>query len=63
MMNIKLDYNVAKGFKSEAQRMRVITETWVERNLFCPICGSMHLDHYVANKPVADFYCNACGHE
>ena len=62
-MNIKLDYNVAKGFKSEAQRMRVITETWVERNLFCPICGNMHLDHYVANKPVADFYCNACGHD
>ena len=29
-------------------------------NLYCPVCGAPTLEHYSANRPVADFYCNAC---
>ena len=30
------------------------------RNMFCPVCGASAINHYAANKPVADFYCNDC---
>lgn len=30
------------------------------RNMYCPICGNTVLNHYEANRPVADFYCLKC---
>lgn len=37
-----------------------MTESWVEHNMFCPICGNPMLEHYIANRPVADFFCPQC---
>jgi type II restriction enzyme len=31
--------------------------------MFCPVCGAEHLVQFSANKPVADFYCDACRQE
>ncbi len=28
--------------------------------MFCPVCGHPHLTQFVANRPVADFYCEHC---
>ena len=39
---------------------RRLTENWVERNMFCPVCGNPILSHYENNRPVADFYCGCC---
>lgn len=61
MMDIRLDYSVAAGYKSKRQIARVVTEHWVKRNMFCPICGEPILTHYRDNRPVADFFCNSCG--
>jgi type II restriction enzyme len=62
-MNLSLEANISSRYHSNSQRARVITEHWLSQNMFCPICGAEHLTQFVANKPVADFYCNNCRQE
>lgn len=38
-MNLTMDDKVAENYKSNSQKIRVITEQWVSNNLFCPYCG------------------------
>lgn len=59
-MNLFLDNRFAVGYRSGSQISRVVTEGWMAANMFCPICGAPVLSHYMANKPVADFYCDDC---
>lgn len=40
--------------------MRVLTEAWVGKSVFCPNCGHIDIDRYENNRPVADFYCKNC---
>lgn len=60
-MNFYFDKTTAKGYKSNAQRIRVMSEHWVENNIFCPCCGNPHIIGLDNNKPVADFQCDNCG--
>jgi len=62
-MNLQMDEKVAQQYVSQSQRIRVITEHWVDQNLFCPYCGYMNIDHFENNRPVADFYCPHCKEE
>jgi type II restriction enzyme len=55
-----MDHKIAEQYNSNSQKIRVITENWVNQNLFCPYCGNMHLSHFENNRPVADFYCPHC---
>lgn len=59
-MDLHFNQNLALGYHSGSQISRVLTEDWMERNMFCPICGAPVLGHYEANKPVADFFCDDC---
>jgi type II restriction enzyme len=59
-MNLHLDVSVAGNYKSNSQIARVLTESWVKENLYCPNCGEEPLECYENNKPVADFYCTSC---
>lgn len=61
-MELKLLVEVADDYSSESQRIRVMTEHWVNRSGFCPNCGSV-LSQFGNNKPVADFYCGNCSEE
>lgn len=62
-MNLKMDDKIAEQYKSNSQKIRVITEQWVSNNLFCPYCGKEHITHFENNRPVADFYCPDCAEE
>lgn len=62
-MNLQMDGKIAEQYNSNSQKIRVITENWVNQNLFCPCCGNMYLSHFKNNKPVADFYCPHCKEE
>jgi len=55
-----LNFDLAKDYHSATQKARVVTEDWLGRNMFCPVCGAPMLRHYVANKPVGDFFCENC---
>ena len=50
-MDTCLDMSLAAAYTSHSQRARVVTEDWVERNMYCPRCGSGHLEHLKANRP------------
>lgn len=61
-MENKLNINLANNYKNNSQKIRIITENWVEKNIFCPKCGN-NLKKFENNKPVADFYCKNCKEE
>lgn len=54
-----LNVDLALQYKSNSQKIRVMTEFWTWENIFCPSCGES-ITHYENNKPVADFYCKKC---
>lgn len=62
-MNFQFDTSLISGYHGPTQIARVLTENWVERNMYCPICGTPVLRHFEANRPVADFYCENCAAE
>lgn len=61
-MRIDFDIRIAEIYKSTSQKIRVLTEDWVDKEVFCPACGT-NISNYENNRPVADFYCPNCGEE
>ncbi len=59
-MNLDLDKRVVESYTSSSQKIRVLTEDWVNRELYCPNCGKEKLGKYSNNCPVADFFCQQC---
>lgn len=62
-MNLNFDTKLAKGYSSNSQIARILTENWVKTNSYCPSCGNSHLSEFENNKPVADFFCKKCKEE
>ncbi len=60
-MNFSFDTSLAENYKSNSQKIRVMSENWVSRNIFCPICGNPHISNLDNNMPVADLQCDNCG--
>ena len=50
-------------FESASQNARGLTEGWVAASLFCPNCGAQPITRFAADRPVADFVCDACREE
>ena len=61
-MELLLDKNLAINYTSQSQIARILTESWVEKEIFCPNCGD-GVNSYKNNKPVADFYCEKCAED
>jgi len=61
-MELRLPVGVAKDYINSTQRIRVMTEYWVNDSIFCPSCGN-DLSNFENNRPVADFYCKECSEE
>ena len=60
-MDLNFNIDLAAGYENSLPQIsRVLTEDWMEHNMFCPICGTPVLNHYEANRPVADFFCDKC---
>ena len=59
-LDLHFDTTVSEQYHSHAQIARVLTESWVETNMYCPRCGNLQLSHFPNNRPVADFYCPKC---
>lgn len=58
-MDLTLNAQLGLKYKSNNQKIRVITENWVLNQIYCPNCGG-NIISYNNNKPVADFYCSKC---
>ncbi len=57
--SLNLYSSEADGYKNNSQKIRILTENWVNKYIYCPICGK-DVSDYRNNKPVADFYCSKC---
>lgn len=62
-LNLQMDERNGEQYKSKSQKIRAITETWAESNMFCPYCGNQYIFHFENNRPVADFFCPSCREE
>lgn len=63
LMNLTLNPTLAKGYSSNTQIARLVTENWVLNNSYCPCCGASNIKEFENNRPVADFYCKKCHEE
>lgn len=59
-MKLNFDKKIAQGYTSPSQKIRVLSESWVRNQIYCPNCGHLDVSKYANNKPVADFYCSNC---
>lgn len=59
-MDLLFNTKLAANYTSASQKVRVLTEDWVDRSIYCPNCGHLEIESYPNNKPVADFYCTNC---
>ncbi len=59
-MNLFFETKLADNYRSSSQKIRVLTEDWVDRQVYCPNCGRLEIDKYKNNQPVADFFCSTC---
>jgi len=59
-MDLFFNTKLADNYTSASQRMRVLTEDWVDNSIYCPNCGHLEIENYPNNRPVADFYCINC---
>jgi type II restriction enzyme len=59
-MKLTFDEKLAENYKSKSQRVRILTEQWVDDSIFCPNCGYFNVEKYQNNQPVADFFCPQC---
>lgn len=59
-MNLSFNTRLSGEYISSSQKIRVLTEDWVDRQIYCPNCGHLNIDKYGNNKPVADFFCSDC---
>lgn len=61
-MHLSFNTALAIQYKSQPQAIRVMTEDWVKKEIFCPNCGNL-VNDFKNNRPVADFYCTDCQEE
>jgi len=61
-MQIELNSKIASDYENNSQKIRVMTEDWIKKEVFCPSCGS-NLNRFANNRPVADFFCPKCSEE
>ncbi len=62
-MNLKFNFTFSNGYTSSSQIARVLTESSVKHNAFCPSCGNEELKQFSNNRPVADSFCKSCESE
>jgi type II restriction enzyme len=60
-MDLEFDLSLAKGYKSQSQISRVLTEGWTKRTMYCPICGNNRILKCKNNDSNKDFRCEKCG--
>ncbi len=59
-MKLQMDITKARGFKSQSQVARVVSEDWAQSNLYCPACACNQLTQAPNNTKAFDFLCPAC---
>lgn len=48
-------------YKRLSQKIRVLSESWLKNEMYCPACGNDYLNKLPNNSKLADFICDNCG--
>ncbi|MBQ9971213.1 MAG: hypothetical protein IJP25_03700 [Elusimicrobiaceae bacterium] len=59
-MQLAFNTDLAAPYHSFSQQIRVMSEDWLSKNLYCVKCGNSKILPCKNNTPVQDFYCNKC---
>ena len=59
-MDLRFNISLAEGYKSGSQIARVLTEDWLARNMYCPICGEVAIRRAEPYAPVKDYVFEHC---
>ncbi|MDO5059573.1 MAG: DpnI domain-containing protein [Neisseria sp.] len=59
-MHLYFNPALAENYKNAAQIARVLTESWMAENVYCPSCGSKPIYKVENGRPVQDFICTGC---
>lgn len=59
-MDLNFNLTLAERYKNNSQKARVLTEEWLSRNMYCPVCGNPIIRHAEPNAPVKDYVCDNC---
>ena len=51
-LNCNFDTALTQNYHSQSQIIRILTESWVSENMYCPHCGHNALNHFPNNKAV-----------
>lgn len=57
------DRNVFESYKSNSQRIRVLSENWFSQEMYCPSCLNPRISQHPNNEKVYDFLCEKCRSE
>lgn len=61
-MKTTFDITLAEKYHSMPQKIKAMSESWVDNEIYCPNCGTS-VNHYENNRLVADFFCSKCKEE
>jgi type II restriction enzyme len=61
-MKLRCDISIVDRYTSQAQKSRVLSETWFKLNGYCLSCESDSLRATAANTKATDFICPVCDH-
>lgn len=59
-MNLQWRVEIGRAYKASSQIVRVLSEDWCGRELYCAACSSDRLLGSRANTPAIDFVCPEC---
>jgi type II restriction enzyme len=59
-MRLRMPAELGSKYKSLAQRARVVSEAWGEKNLYCPNCKSLRLAPSTPGTEAVDYSCPEC---
>jgi len=59
-VDLAMRSEIGERYTSAAQKARVITESWVEENMYCPACSSDSLEQTRRGLELVDFQCEEC---
>ena len=62
-MDLSFQAALAGSYRSSLQKIRILSEDWVRRQVYCPNCGQVDMGRYGNNRPVADFFCHHCNED
>ena len=62
-MNLTFNTALIQGYKSPAQQARILTEDWLARNMYCPICGENTIHRAEPNVLRKNYLCQNSLHE